>query len=740
VSINLFEILSVPPSNTNSYTWANTLYDLLTGINMGNKNLLFLLSLSLAVSSNVLAEELDNIVIEDVLTINPNSADANDINRVSPTSSDGGDFLTQVNGVSMSRFGGRGLEPIVRGQSQTRLNILLDGAYIHGGCPNRMDPPASWAALETYENVTVLKGVQTLAYGSGGSGGTVLFERDTRDLAEDKGVHGRVSATFTDNAISHDLLADVVAAGEKGYLRGIGEIKKAQNYEDGDGVEVRSSYDHKQAGIIAGFTPTEDRLFEFSFERNSFSDALYPGAGMDSPTEDADIIRLRYEDKPATDKIDSIKAEAYLSDVDHLMDNYSLRTPPTYMAWHPKAGQDMLRATPTTSKTTGGRIIFNSTAGASKWEYGVDLQRNTRNASLNNMDSGTAVPITLMWPDITIQQLGLFAESTRSLSKKDTLKYGLRIDQVDVSAGKANDMIGSMPMGGHSANQSYAEYYGSNAEDKDETNIGGLLRYDKDMGNGISLFTGLSRSVRTADSTERGINKWSAVPGTAPVEAQDTILAGRWIGNPDIKPEKHHQFDIGLSKTTDTLDFSAVAFYDKVDDYILRDTARGQDGILKSDGADIYRNVDAELYGLEFESKIKLSNRLDLSGSIAFVRATNTTDDNRPIAQTPPINGKLQLDYTGGKWGAGARVNFASRQDRIDVLSKQEVGETAGYGTLDLYGNYKLNKSVSLRAGIDNVMDKTYAEHASRSNIMDINSIKVNEPGRTAWLKITAEF
>ena len=478
---------------------------------MGKKqHLLLLLSLSLSTSSSILAEELDSIIIQDTLTINPNTVEAEDYNRVSPTSSDGGEFLTQINGVSMSRFGGRGLEPIIRGQSQTRLNILLDGAYIHGGCPNRMDPPASWAALETYEKVTVLKGVQTLAYGGGGSGGTVLFERDSRELAEDKGIHGRVSATVTDNAIQHDILADVIASGEKAYLRGIGEIKKAQNYEDGDGVEVRSSYDHQQAGIIAGFTPTEDRLFEFSFERNSFSDALYPGSGMDSPTEDGDIFRLRYLDKPATDKIDSIKAEVYLSDVDHLMDNYSLRTAPTYMAWHPKAGQDMLRATPTTSETSGGRLVLNSTFGTTKWEYGVDLQRNNRNAVLNNMDSGSAVPITLMWPDITIQQLGLFAEGTKSLSAKNKLKYGLRIDQVDVSADKANDMVGSMPMGGHSANQSYAEYYGSNADDKDETNIGGLLRYEKEIGNGLSFFTGLSRSVRTADSTERGMNKWSA--------------------------------------------------------------------------------------------------------------------------------------------------------------------------------------------------------------------------------------
>ncbi|MEW8586763.1 MAG: TonB-dependent receptor plug domain-containing protein, partial [Candidatus Thiodiazotropha sp.] len=90
---------------------------------------------------------------------------------------DGGDFLRDLNGVSGIRMGGHGIDPVIRGQSQNRLNILLDGAYIHGGCPNRMDPPTAYSALESYDSVTVIKGSQTVIYGGGGSGGTVLFER-----------------------------------------------------------------------------------------------------------------------------------------------------------------------------------------------------------------------------------------------------------------------------------------------------------------------------------------------------------------------------------------------------------------------------------------------------------------------------------------------------------------------------------------------------------------------------------
>jgi iron complex outermembrane receptor protein len=671
-----------------------------------------------AVTAN--AETLSPIIVEDEVIINPAIGEPEEYARTTGTPADGGHFLRQVNGVNMSRFGGRGLEPIIRGQSQTQLNILLDGAYVHGGCPNRMDPPASWAALETYEKVEVIRGVQTLQYGGGGSGGTVLFERDTRSLAEEEGLHGRVSGAASTNGLKYDFLADVIASGEKGYVRFFTEFKENDNYEDGDGKEVRSAFDHKQAGMVLGYTPTEDRLFELTIERNEFTDALYPGSGMDSPEESGTFYKLRYLDKPDIVWIDDIKAEVYLMEVDHVMDNFSLREPPVMM------GMPMLRETDTTSDTTGGRLVLSSTLQNTSVTYGIDLQRNVRNATLFNMNMTPPQELFYLWPDATIQQLGIFAEATTRLDEKRRLVYGLRVDQVDASAGLADaNPNPAMPM--YSANMAYMTYYGTKAEDQTETNVGGLLRYEIDLDYGVTLFTGLSRTVRTADATERYMNKW----GTNP--------ADRWIGNPAIDPEKHHQIDLGILKQGGSHSLSATLFYDDVSDFILRDVAAGQPGILLADGAQIYRNVDAELYGLEIEGTWRLRPGLDLTAALAYVHATNTTDD-RPIAQTPPLGGKVQLDYYSGRWTHGARLRFADSQDRVDPDSPLYIGETAGWAVFDLYGSYAINETFSMRWGIDNLFDKTYAEHASRSNLLDLEAIRVNEPGRVAWLKLTAEF
>ncbi len=96
------------------------------------------------------------IIVEDTGLDNPSEIVWPPQDLKPGTAADGGELLRSIPGISGGRFGGHGIEPIIRGQSQNRLNILLDGAYIHGGCPNRMDPPTAYAAIESYDTIKVI--------------------------------------------------------------------------------------------------------------------------------------------------------------------------------------------------------------------------------------------------------------------------------------------------------------------------------------------------------------------------------------------------------------------------------------------------------------------------------------------------------------------------------------------------------------------------------------------------------
>ena len=62
----------------------------------------------------------------------PTAVTRSDMNQFSP-GRETGDSLRDLLGVSGSRMGGHGIDPTIRGLSQTQLNVLLDGAYVHGG-------------------------------------------------------------------------------------------------------------------------------------------------------------------------------------------------------------------------------------------------------------------------------------------------------------------------------------------------------------------------------------------------------------------------------------------------------------------------------------------------------------------------------------------------------------------------------------------------------------------------------
>jgi iron complex outermembrane receptor protein len=644
--------------------------------------------------------------------------------------SDGGELLRDIPGLSGARMGGRGIDPIIRGQSQNRLNILLDGAYVHGGCPNRMDPPTAYSSMNSYDSITVIKGSQTVVYGGGGSGGTVLFERITPRFNAGETYRAEATAGYKSNSETKQYGADVAAGNQDWFVRGIVDYTDANNYEDGDGNTVRSAYTNKDGIAILGFTPDADTRLELSYEANREDDVLYAGSMMDAPYSDNDTTRLKFTTGNPVGPFAGVKAELYYSEIDHKMDNYSLRPPP--------ANPMMKMETPSSSDTGGGRLSGDIHAGNGMvWTVGADYQKNNRDA--DRFSGATLANLqSIIWPDAQLEQSGVFAEMARPLSDANKLKAGLRFDYVDASAGRADeDATVAPPMNGtpaliRSPEDLYSSYYGTRDTDNTEHNLGGFVTLEHMLDPGSAVYATLSRTVRTADATERFI-------------ASDNSMANMiWVGNPDLDPEQHHQLELGYTRDAGAWDTAASVYYNDVSDYILRDRAHNQDGILQGNNATIYRNVDAELYGFEMEAGIRWASYWSSRATLAYVHARNS-DDSRPIAQMPPLNGTVSLEYTRGDWNLGGLVRAEARQDRVEddpfTDSGQDAGKTPGWGTLDLFGRYEGAEHVSLAAGINNVFDRNYAYHVnSEPSPFDPNAVQVNEPGREYWLRLSASF
>jgi len=652
---------------------------------------------------------LPNVVVFGEVASEPNISEIQPA-EVPRIANDGGDMLREALGVDAGRIGGHGFEPNIRGQQQNRINVLLDGAYIYGGCPNRMDPPSGYAALDSYERVTILKGVQTLLYGGGGSGGTVLFDRVNQ--APEDGLDVGYGLGGTTNGVRLDTFADVIAGNDTGYVRLFGNAKDAENYTAGNGDEIRSSFEQTNGLIVAGLTPGSDKVIELSYEYNNIKDALFEGRRMDAPDSTADSLRFKYDQDSEIGFLTGLSFEAYSTQVDHLMDNYSLR-PNT---------SGMLMRVPTTSDTAGGRLLMDTALSNWNLTFGIDLQNNDRDATryAGMMPSDVNSVQSILWPGTQIDQTGLILEGEHPISGNRLVKAGIRYDYVQYDATRANEQPDMMPMLS-TPNALYNTYYGTTAQAGTEHNLGFLFRYEQDLAANTRMFTGISRSMRTADATERYMASWSPMASMT------------WVGNPELDPEAHHQIDFGVNWGIQKYDANAVVYADFISDYILAYRTVDLVGPL------LYKNADARIYGAELEGGYTLSQTTRLSANAAYTYGQNTTDD-RPLAQISPLTGQVALDYTPGKWSMGTRVRAAAKQTRIDENSGWDAGETAGWAVIDVYGSLSLNRYINLQAGVDNLGDVYYANHLNAIDEVSGTAVQIAEPGITGWLKLTGEF
>ncbi|AMO54836.1 hypothetical protein GZ77_24980 [Endozoicomonas montiporae] len=671
-------------------------------------------------SLSVWASEVSNIVIDVPESALP-SESVSPVYPVSVPASDAGQSLRQIIGVTATRKGGKGFEPIIRGQQQSQLNVLMDGAYIYGACPGRMDPPTTYVSRAGYDKVEVIRGYESVTHGAGGSGGTVLFTREAPDFDNDRGINLHPSVTgkaymgYTGNSNTKEVSLVVAAGNSEGWLRAYGGYQDAGNYKDGKGNKVSSAFHSKNGGLVIAGDVAEFTHMELNVEAVRDDDVYYSGNGMDAPWAKADIWRFKARYDQSFLLFDTLELSAYRSDVKHRMDNFSVRRRKPDVANGLKA--------PSSSLTWGGRVQGSVFTDRSELRIGLDYQANDRDAKRYKVALGQDKAYLYqshMWPGVEYRQTGLFAELDYELSDKDHLRIGGRYDDLKAEATKAS----TATLGINGPNALYQKYYGYHAKKVSEGNTSGLVSWVHDLSSANSFEVRASRSVRTADASERFI----ASRGSCCHGSDD------WVGNPRIKPEIHHQLDAGYQLQASQVQFRLMAFVDEVNNFILR-TSGGT-------GSTLYKNVDARLYGLEMESSYDFGHWQPAIG-LSWTRGENRDDShNKNLPQIPPLMGRLTLDYNAGVWLLGTRYEFATRQNKVDKASGLDAGESSGYGVMHFHGWYQIEKGVKLLGGVENVFDRTYALHVNRASRDPFNpeALRVNEPGRQVWVGLEVLF
>jgi len=599
--------------------------------------------------------------------------------------SDGASFLKNIPGFAVSRKGGTDGDAAFRGLGGSRLNVVLDGAHILGGCPHRMDPPTAYVYPESYDRVIVDKGPQSVLYGVG-TAATVRFERHTErfESAGYRGSAALVGGSFGRN----DQMFDLAGGDRRGFVRVIGTRSDADSYEDGDGREVRSFYTRWSGTALAGWTPDDNTRVEFTVERSD-GEAAYADRAMDGAMFDRVGYSLDLERAALDGVVNRLAVKLFHNNIDHVMDNFSLR-----LASGTKRVMNPERS------TSGGRIAADLTVGdAGAATFGVDYQQNDHTARMAMAMMG--VPTIQGRPrrdKARFDRLGAFGEVEYALNPATRLVAGARIDRSEAEAEQSPSRMDPDGYGGAAPGQT----------DRN-TDLSGFLRIERDLAAVPgTLYAGAGHAVRPPDFWER-----------------DRVFS--------LEPERHTQLDLGFSYDSDQLHANAALFYADIDSYIQ-----------VTEGGSGAANIDAATYGGEADMRYALSPHWDLGATLSYVRGRNYTDDV-PLAQMPPLEGSVALDYHRDRLSVGLLIRAVADQDRIDpgrgTIFGTDIGETSGFTVVSLNAAYRWSNGVTLAAGMDNLFDETYSEHLGKGSA-DLGTVtgRVNEPGRTAWFKLSARF
>ncbi|WP_163122059.1 TonB-dependent copper receptor [Acinetobacter portensis] len=626
---------------------------------------------------------------------------------------DGADYLQSIVGFSSVNSGaGTNGDVTFRGMFGSRIKILTDGTENLGACPSRMDSPTSYISPESYDQISVIKGPQTVQYANTGSAATVIFERSPEKLTSEKPYRGQASVLMGSfGRLDHNL--ETAIGDEHKYVRLNANRSVADSYKDGSGNTVPSDWKRWNADVALGWTPDENTWLELTGGKAD-GEVVYAGRGMDGSQFARESLGLRFEKKNVTDVIKKIEAQVNYSFNDHIMDNYSLRkVPQTHdMTMHEMV--DNPSSMQVTRRTLNTRLAVTHEWDKLQVITGVDSQHNKHAGGMksNTMD----MPLK---SDMQFQSYGAFGELTYQLEGDNRVVAGARIDQVKVDALKTQ-------------------------QSRSETLPSAFIRFENthpEHEDG-KTYIGLGYVERVPDYWELFKTDYYGVTA-------NTFKK--------LETEKTLQLDFGYQHVHGAFNSWASAYTGMIKDYILMTYPKSQNsghghghsmgmGSGKQNTVDS-RNVDAVIAGAEAGIGYKFTDAIQADVSAMYAWGKNTTD-NTPLPQISPLEARVNLRYVQDKYNIGLLWRVVDGQNRVSLNEGNIVGydlkKSSGFTTLSINGSYNLTKDVDLSIGIDNLLDKTYTEHLNKMGSSgfgdDFATQQFNNTGRNYWARMSMKF
>lgn len=584
-----------------------------------------------------------------------------------------------------------------RGMFGDRVSVALDGVGLISGGPNAMDTPLAYSTPMLTDHIIVERGIPGVGVGPETIGGHISTSLARGDFSESSafGTAGFVGTRYSDNGDASSTAARLSAVNDHHRVSLLAGIDRGDHLTTPVGDIIPSELSRDRFDLSYGYRngATELTLFAGLLET---TDAGTPALAMDIRSIDTALYGLRYQARPG-DKF-SLQARLSYNDVEHWMDNFSLRPPPGM------AG--MYRQNFTTGK--GGEYGIAGTGEFDRGDltFGVDGRVAAHTSDISNPNNpmfGIA-----NFNDVDRDLVGIFTEWQQSLGEGE-IELGARFNRVTASAGdvQATGMMGMMDANA----QLLADAFNMADRDIRYDNVDVVVKYQHPIGERSTVLVEAGSKTRAPSYQELFL--W------LPLQATGGLADGRsYIGNLSLKAERSNEINVGFDTSKGRWQVSPHVFYKDVDNFIqgtpsTNDPANMLAMMMSGQGALAFSNVDARIYGADIAWSLVAGDRVTLDGVVSYARGERKdVDDN--LYRLAPLNGSIGANYANARWIMRAELAAYARQDKVSAYNNES--ETPGYGIVNLQFNWQPLESLRLELQASNILDKTFQNHLSGTN------------------------
>lgn len=614
---------------------------------------------------------------------------------------DTAELLLRLPGANVNTNGALSGIAQYRGLYGDRVAITIDGLGVLGGGPNAMDTPLSYASPLLLEHLNLERGIASVAHSAESLGGHINadYDRGVFITSGDVTVAGSVQARYESNGNLTGTAARFVAANDTHKLALLGEIAEADDFEYPDGKLTPTRLDRSHYDVSYGFGGERVELLAYVGTRDTTNTGT-PALPMDIGFIDTQMhgMRVRAEGNRATWSM-SYNG----SDVGHVMDNFSLRTPP---------GSPMsYRSNRATADGYQWRLDAEIPLTDGEWRFGVDSASATHDARITNPN---VAPFAIdNFRDAQRDLLGVFGQWNKLVGPVD-LEAGVRFNRVELRSGTIGASIPAMnpmmQMMGMNAGM-LAAAFNSGERGRDHSNVDAVFKIGRVLNDSRNVYFEIARKTRAPSYQEAFL--W------LPMQSTGGLADGRsYIGNSTLSSEVSNELNIGTNWRGSRAWFAPQVFYKRIDDYIqgiptTNATANMVAMMMTGMPALEFANTDAELIGLDLGWGYSISSQLSIEGVLSYVdgKRTDVADSLYRIA---PLNGAVSLVLDRPHFSA--RLELVAYAGQDDVAAFNDERRSAGYGLLNARMQWFSNDSLRVYASVENLLDKSYRPHLGGYN------------------------